>query len=188
MRILGVNGIHNWSWSKDSFTDRLLDALSQRNAVVDVEYPRMLAILAYFESAIVRRARKIVEANQPGDVLIAHSFGCLASIYAMEMGARFSKVFFFGAACDENILMPAEGFDVLYNIHSDTDSALALGMKLPAHKFGGCGRVGYLGGDKRVVNFGVTGLDHNDYVTPRHLCEWVKFIEERITDRRKVAA
>lgn len=179
MRILGVNGIHNWSWSKDSFTDNLLDALSWRHEVVDVEYARMLAILVYLESAITRRAKKIVEKNKFGDILIAHSFGCLASIYAMEAGARFDKIFFFGAACDENIELP-EGFGKLYNIHSDSDKALSLGMKLPKHQFGGMGRIGYQGADKRVINVPVHGLDHNDYVSPRHLCEWVRFIEERL--------
>ena len=48
------------------------------------------------------------------------------------------------------------------------------------HPFGPMGKTGYKGDDKRIVNIAVSGLDHNDYVTPKHLCEWVKFIEERI--------
>ena len=181
MRILGVNGIHNWSWSKESFTDKLLDALSHRHEVVDVQYPRMWAVLAYFDKAIQRRADKIIELYQPGDVLIAHSFGCLASIYAMRKrpDMRFSKVFFFGAAAEVDEYIP-DCFQVLYNIHSEADSALFIGNKLPFHRFGYLGRDGYKGDNPRVLNIHAPGMDHNDYVTPKHLCEWGKFIEDRI--------
>ena len=127
MRILGVNGIYNASWSKDSFTDRLLQALSVKHEAVDVKYPWMLASLAYFDWPKRRRAQKIVEANKPGDILIAHSFGCLCSWYAMNMGAKFDKVFFFGAAVDDDYKFPDGAFNVLYNIHSDADKALAGG-------------------------------------------------------------
>ena len=177
--IIGVNGIHNWSWSKNSFTDHLLDALEHRYPVIDVQYPRMWALLAYSDRAIQRRADKILEVSAPGDVLVAHSFGCLASIFAMRKGAKFSKVFFFGAAaeCDEEI---PDAFDHLYNIHSDSDSALLLGDKIPFHKFGCMGKDGYTGTNPKVTNVPVKGLGHNDYVTARHLCEWVRFINERL--------
>jgi hypothetical protein len=180
MRILGVNGIHNWSWSKDSFTDRLLEALSHRHETVDVHYPRMTAVFAYFDFAIKRRAKKIIEANQsPSDILIAHSFGCLASIYAMREGARFDKVFFFGAAAEQDEDIP-DAFNHLYNIHSAADGALSLGEKLPFHKFGALGRDGYTGSNQKVINVPVSGMGHNDYVSARNLCEWIKFIESEV--------
>jgi hypothetical protein len=130
--------------------------------------------------AVQRRAKKIKEANKEGDILVAHSFGCLASTEAMKQGAKFDKVFFFGAACECDIEFPEGAFNKLYNIHSDEDWALKIGIKLPLHKFGGLGLKGYKGTDPRVENVSVKGLGHNDYVTPRYLCEWVRFIDERI--------
>lgn len=180
-RILGVNGIHNWSWSKDSFTDRLLDSLSHEHEVVDVQYPRMWAFMAYIDYAIERRADRIVAKNTPGDVLIAHSFGCLASIYAMRKGAKFSKVFFFGAAAEVDIEIPDDAFDELHNIHSNTDRALFAGEKLPFHKFGYLGRDGYAGNSTKIFNVPANGLDHADYVSAKNLCRWSNFIDERIS-------
>lgn len=179
MRILGVNGIHNWSWSKDSFTDRLLAALSHDHDVVDVHYPRMLAVLVWSDYATNRRVRKILERNQPGDILIAHSFGCLASVKAMKEGARFKKVFFFGAACECDIEIP-DAFDELYNIHSHADRTLKLGDLLPYHDFGLMGYNGYQGNNPKVINICADGMTHNSYVDPRNLCQWLRFIEERI--------
>jgi hypothetical protein len=180
MRILGVNGIHNWSWSKDSFTDRFLAALKSRYEVVDVKYPRMLAILAYNDWSIKRRAKKILEANKPGDILIAHSFGCLASVYAMQMGAKFDKVFFFGAAAEKDIDFPEGAFNTLYNIYSKDDPALWLGGHIPFHKFGYLGKEGYTGKDANVVNIDASGNSHNSYSTPEHICDWVSFIEKAL--------
>lgn len=183
-RILGVNGIYNWSWSKDSFTDRLLAALGsdERNVVIDVKYPFMTAVLAYTNFAIKRRARKILELNRPGDVLIAHSFGCLIALHAMRMGARFSRVFFFGAAVEPGVEFPREAFTHLYNIHSPDDKALTLGAKLPYHEFGTLGKFGYTGHDPRVHNIKVDGYDHNDYVSARNLCTWANFIEIKLME------
>jgi len=180
-RILGVNGIHNWSWSKDSFTDKLLDSLSDLgHETIDVHYARMWALLAYFNSAVDRRAMAIVKVAQPGDIVIAHSFGCYATVRAMQKGASFDKVFFFAAACEPDIDIPDGAFGTLYNIHSPDDRALKLGRSLPGHVFGALGMTGYTGSNKRVINIEAKGYDHNDYVTPRHLCHWTNFIESRI--------
>lgn len=179
-RIIGVNGIHNWSWSKDSFTDRILDSLRDFHDVVDIKYPRMAALLVYSDYATNRRVKRILKENQPGDVLIAHSFGCLASIKAMHEGARFSKVFFFGAACEPNVRIPEDAFDVLYNIHSESDRTLKLGDLLPWHDFGLMGCTGYKGDNSKVLNICADGNSHNSYTDPRNLCKWRDFIEERI--------
>lgn len=179
MRVLGVNGIHNWSWSKDSFTDRILAALSYRHEVVDVKYHWMFAVFAYFDNSIKRRAKKIVEQNKEGDVLVAHSFGCLAAIYAMQEGAKFSKVFFFAPAAEVDADIP-DAFDEMYVIHSTDDSTLTLGEALPFHKFGSMGRVGYKGKNVKVVNVNADGHTHSSYTTPKHLCQWVDFIESKL--------
>lgn len=180
MRILGVNGIHNWSWSDDSFTDHFLDALSDDMVVIDIKYARMTAFLAYFSFFRKRVARKILAVAKPADCIVAHSFGCLATIEAFNMGLKVDKVFFFGAAAEQDASFPDDAFTWLYNIHSASDRALTLGHKLPFHEFGTMGKDGYTGTCKKVQNIAVDGLDHNDYVTPKHLCLWVKFIKEHV--------
>lgn len=180
MRILGINGIHVWSWSKASFTDKLLDVLSDSYEVVDVRFPRMWAIFAYFNSAIDRRAQAIIDAYQPGDVIIAHSFGCLAVVHAMRKGGKFGKVFFFAAACEPDVDFPKDACTALYNIHSNTDTALKVGRHLPAHPFGALGLQGYVGADPRVVNVRADGMNHGSYVTGANLCRWANYVRARI--------
>jgi hypothetical protein len=181
MRIIGVHGIHNWSKSKSSFTDKILDKLVFACERVDVEYPRMLAVFGYFDWAIRRRAKKIAEANtSPHDILIAHSFGCLATIYAMKhFGARFSTVIFFAAAAESDIeIVP--NFNILYNIHSSADLALKLGDLLPFHSFGRLGEYGYGGTLKNVVNVEVVDYTHHDYVADCNIERWSKAIADMI--------
>jgi hypothetical protein len=183
-RIIGVNGIHNWSWSNNSFTDKFLAILNQEHQVVDVRYPKMLAVLGYVPGAISRRAKQIAEANiSPDDIVVAHSFGCLATIVAMrEYGAKFDKVIFFAAAAEADIEIP-QNFNILYNIHSDGDFALTLGKLLPFHKFGALGQDGHLGTNPKVVNVFAPGYNHNDYVDPKNICNWVDVIRKIIDGR-----
>lgn len=189
MKILGVNGIQTWSWSNDSFTDKILNQLKLRYEVKDVRFPRMWAIFAYFNSPIERRAQAIIDASEDGDHVVAHSFGCLATLKAMEKGRKFGKVFFFAPACEVRIKIPKTGCEALYVIHSKTDRALMLGEKflpegrwfLPNHPFGRLGLDGYRGRDKRVVNVNADGMDHCQYVEPEHLWKWREFIFEKLT-------
>lgn len=179
--ILGVHGIHNFSWTNDSFTDKFLAILSQDYQVVDVKYPKMLAMLGYFDFAIKRRAKVISDANtSEHDIVIAHSFGCLATIYAMQhYGAKFNKVIFFGAAAEHNVHLP-DSFNQLYNIHSRADVALTLGKILPFHKFGSLGQMGYSGIDTRVINIDAENFNHSDYVHPKNICNWAHVIKSII--------
>jgi hypothetical protein len=180
MRILGVNGIYNWSWGRDSFTDRILDRLKNHHFTVDVEYPRMTALLAYFQSQIDWRAERILKVHQPGDCVVAHSFGCLLTLRAMELGAKFDTVFFFGAAADDKAVIPEFGCTKLYNVHSTEDRALNLGKMLPNHPFGELGSKGYTGLDHRVENIPAPGYDHNQYAEEHYIKYWVNVINDKI--------
>lgn len=174
-RIIGVNGIHNWSWSKDSFTDRFLRRLSELgHKAVDVHYPRMWAIFAFWNAPIERRAMAVAEANKsPSDCVLAHSAGCEISRRAMLKGAKFDKVFFFGAAVEDLAQFPSDAFNVLYNFYSEDDFALKVGEALPFdHPFGGMGLTGYAGDDKRIVNVKCAGMGHNDYSKEPYLTRY----------------
>jgi len=180
-RILVVSGIYNASWTKSSFADiyaRRLQAMGH-DAVI-VRYPMMTAFLGYFEWSKKRRAKKILEMANDGDIIVAHSFGCLCTLYAMRMGGKFSKVFFFGAAINKQELFPQDKFDILYNVHSDDDNVLMVSKLLPWHDFGGMGRKGYQLNDKRIVNVKASGYHHNSY--KKHVNKWASFIHNKIDD------
>lgn len=187
MRILGVNGIWNPENGERSFTDRMLMGLriSGRHKTVDVHYPLLTTLEAYVPSNLRERAEHILSVYEPGDTVIAHSAGCLLTYTAMRMGARFGKVFFFAAAAESNLEFPKNGMQKLYNIFSPDDPALRLGRLLPFHPFGALGMKGYKGDDHRVVNVPAPGYDHNGYVEPEHLEEWVKFISRHISPTRR---
>ncbi|HYD35948.1 MAG TPA: hypothetical protein VD999_07860 [Vitreimonas sp.] len=180
-RIIGVNGILNFSWSEDSFTDKVLGGLSYEFDVYDVKYPLMTALLGYSSFAISRRAKALYNQSRPGDVVIAHSFGCLLVIEAMKMGAQYSQVFFFGAAAECDTALTDEGFGIIYNIHSRDDRALYMGNMLPLHKFGCLGKDGYTGPNPRVLNIeGKPGTGHGGYISTSQICYWIGFIQRHI--------
>lgn len=181
MRILGVNGIRNWSWSKDSFTDKFLDVLSKDFETIDVKYPILTALSAWLPGALDRRANAMIDLSRPGDCVVAHSAGALVTIHAMRMGAEYDTVFFFGAACASNIGFPMYGCKRIYNVHSPDDMALMAGSLWPWHEFGPLGLVGYTGRDPRVVNVLAPGLGHTDYAKPKNLCHWAAFIKENLS-------
>lgn len=179
VRILGVNGIYNWSWSKQSFTDALLEQLYMYETI-DVKYPFMTALLAYSNWAINRRVKKLIKESKEGDCVIAHSFGCLLTTMAMRQGAKYDKVFFFGAAVDSTAPIPEGGANVIYNIFSKDDKALIAGKAFPWSPLGDMGRVGYEGTCTKVINIEAHGNDHGDYVLEENIDEWSDFIQERL--------
>jgi hypothetical protein len=182
MKIIGANGIWNAEKGGKSFTDRMLVALRLlgRDNTFDLEYPSMRAWKAYFQNEIDKRAEILVRLHVPGDVLIAHSFACLMSHRAMELGARFSKVFFFGGAAEDNLVFPDGAFQKLYNVYSQADWTLLLGSLLPWHPFGNLGRTGYKGTDTRVMNVKADKHKHNTYVDPEYIEQWARFINREM--------
>ncbi len=185
MRILGVNGINNTG--KDT-TDPMLRALADLGWLVkDVNYPKANFISAHFKQE--RNAKKILAAHLPGDCVIAHSYGCLLTFRAMQMGAEFGTVIFFAPAMSQGVTFPYNGCKRLVVIYHTGDVAIRIGAKLWFHDFGKMGMKGYRGPkDSRVSSVRTKGdgsLDkykHSDYFTPAKLASWVKFVNEVLSE------
>jgi len=183
MRILGINGI--LSHGEDS-TDKLLKLLQCRGYdAKPVDYPLATAFLARFSQK--RNARILKAHHRHGDCLIAHSYGCLISLRAMEMGAKFDTVFWFAPAMSEHIVIPHHACKRLYVIHHLEDLAIKLGSWLWFHDFGKMGAVGYQGPpDDRVTNlqtFGESSYDrmlHSHYFSDRRITKWLDFIDRTL--------
>jgi hypothetical protein len=199
MRILGINGIRSDGARN---TDQLLLRLAELGwPVKDVNYPRV-SVLQYWvrgrkwhRDRQYRDARHLVRAHQAGDALIAHSYGGLLALRAMELGARFSVVFLFAAACDRDVRFPQTGAERIYVVHNPRDKALCWTSLLRWHDSGALGRVGYQGpADDRIVSeeahavvrsshegfVRIPHLHHSDYFLPDHLQRWATWVGERL--------
>jgi hypothetical protein len=136
----------------------------------------------------MRNARHILEWHNPGDAVVAHSYGALLVLRAMELGARFSQVFYFGAAMNDDFSFPYVGMKRLWNVHQVVDRAVALGSLLVGHDFGPMGQTGYGGlpPDPRIVNVPATGLKvfeplrHSDYFLNGNLIRWAEFVDHKL--------
>lgn len=139
-----------------------------------------------------RSARVLVRAAMPGDALIAHSFGCLLALRAMEMGARFSFVFLFAAALDRDVVFPVHGAQRICVIHNPKDIALWMAARLLFHDAGATGRVGYEGPtDARIANLRANDvaherLHHSDYFLPSNIVRWAMWVDGRLGARPAV--
>ena len=189
-RILGVNGIlSNGSGS----TDLLLADLKERGHLVhDVKLPWTTALLARFRWWQHRDAHRLVAAHAHGDNVIAHSYGGLRVLRAMQLGARFRLVFLFAPAMEVDVEFPIGAAERIFVIYDRHDRAIGLGARLRKHDFGAMGRCGYSGAvDRRVINVPADPhpdahgpLLHGHYFRDENRARWVQFICERIHGTR----
>jgi hypothetical protein len=191
MRVLGVHGIRNDGATN---TDLMLADLARLGwSTVDVDYARVGVLTARWRAIQFRRARQVFAAARPGDAVVAHSYGCLLVLRAMELGMQFGSVFFFGAALNSDFTFPILGMRRLYNIHNPADRALGLGSMLVWHDFGDLGKAGYAGPpDPRIVDIPASAADpqheplhHSCYFLAEARPAWVAFIDRQL--RREAA-
>jgi len=184
MRILTINGIRT---DGSTNTDKLCSKLKHIGYdTVDVNFPKVNIFTARSRKRQLKNAQILVDNHKKGDVLIAHSYGCLLALRAMELGAEFSKVIFFAPAMNVDFTFPYHGMKELIVIHNPTDEAIRAGNWLWFHDFGKMGQVGYRGArDDRIRNLqdnsGEKGKrNHSHYFTDKNIGQWVKFITDFI--------
>ena len=182
-RILGINGIRtDGSGSTDKMLQQFDDYLT-----IDVNYPKVNIFTARSRSRQLRNAETLVFQHIPGDVLVAHSYGCLLALRAMELGAKFSHAFLFAPAMNRDFTFPYLGAQKIHVIHNKADRAIALGNLLWWHDFGKMGSHGYSGPpDPRVENIEDSSGEkgerrHSHYFDNQNIGYWAKFIERTIS-------
>lgn len=189
MKVLGINGIRN-NGAKN--TDRMLARLRVHGCkVCDTSY-RMTRFVLQARS----RMRQLEDAAhlmrvyyEEGDAVVAHSRGCLVNMRMMELGARFSTVYWFRPAMNRDFYIPANGCKRLIVIHSPDDRAIRLGEWLWYHDFGAAGRLGLYAGvtghkmaDPRVTNMQAPEYQHHEFwhhsddFLPENINRWVRLI------------
>ena len=185
MTILGCNGIRNDGASN---TDLILNDLASMGwQTRDVNYKRKVRTWqARSRKRQRENARILLDLHQPGDAVLAHSYGALVVLRAMELGAKFGQVFLFGAAMNDDFTFPFNGMKRLWNIHNPADKALSMGALLVWHDFGRMGQTGYNGPpDPRIHNVLARPtaheiMEHSNYFLGGNRPKWVKFIDKNL--------
>ena len=185
MKILTINGIRT---NGGSSTDKIGGCLSRSGfEVLDVNYPKVNIFTARSRKRQLSNAQNLVNKACDGDVLIAHSYGCLLALRAMELGAKFSHVFLFAPAMNVDFTFPYLGMENCTVIYNKTDKAIKMGNWLWFHDFGKMGSQGYKGApDPRIINMedekGIKGdRNHSHYFNNENIDSWVEFIRSKIT-------
>lgn len=184
-RVIGVNGIRT---DGGGSTDRLLQRLGSGMTVFDFNYDRVNVLTARSRRRQRRIGRQLYDLTRAGDHVVAHSYGALVVLRAMEAGAQFGAVFLFGPAMGQREYFPAKGARQIHIISNPADRAIGLGALLYRHDFGRMGRDGYQGPpDDRVVDFRTRDegadhgpLHHSDYFLGASLNGWAQYVARHI--------
>lgn len=122
-----------------------------------------------------RFARLLYDMAEDGDIVVAHSNGCLIAMMAAEMDAEFSHMVFLNPALDRDCPLPA-GVGRLDVWHSPSDLAVRAARWLLFHRWGDMGAIGYRGlHDKRIRSFNkerdfpISSRGHSDVFTEPRL-------------------
>ena len=163
MKIIGINGI---STHGKNNTDRMLQRLADLgHQTCDVHLPKRWAFTARWKAK--DDAKTILEFADPGDVIVAHSFGCLRAAKAMEQvdPGFFRAAFMFRPAMSTHYDFKGRTRDTrTFCFFSPDDLAILVGSLLIAHPFGAAGRKGFK--DSYVANVHSYGAHNADFEGP----------------------
>jgi len=183
MKVLLVNGIY--STGEQSVWKLGYELKQYGYEVTPVVYPMATHWSSRWKKRQLQDAEHFANHYEEGDAVIAHSYGCLITWRAMEIGARFSSIFYFSAAMPRNVYFPPTGMHELYNIYHPRDWVLKLGALMPLSWFGKLGYEGYHGMDPRVENVSakISGREtksHGRYFDDASVGFWASYVHQCI--------
>lgn len=169
MKIIGVNGIRSTGAGS---TDILGAKLKERGYNFhDVNQPVRSAWSARWKAN--RDARDIIDVAEDGDIILAHSYGCLKSSIAMR-GVNFKAAFLFRPAMSRWHRFPQYQDTNIFCIYSKQDYTILLGSLALYHPFGLAGFSGFR--SPFVRNIRSRGAHSDDFHEGR-VDEWADFID-----------
>lgn len=164
-----VNGILS---TGSRTTDRMGTRLAMLGHTVnDINQPIRSAWSARWK--VNNDARDIIEQVQDGDVIIAHSYGCLKTAIAMR-NINFKAVFLFRPAMSRWHKFPAYQDTKIYCIYSPQDYTIWMGSLALYHPFGLAGARGFK--NPYVKNVKSHGPHGHDFVS-NNLEHWANFVD-----------
>lgn len=154
MRIVGVNGIRTHGARN---IDQLLRALADLGfEIVDVTLPKRHAWGARFHGEL--EGQIVAQASADGDIVVAHSYGCLRAWYA-HIHRNYAAVVCIAPAMDDDAVWRDP--ERVHCFYSPDDWAVRVGSWLLFHPFGPAGNRGFSQGGVR--NHRIDGAGHNDF-------------------------
>ena len=154
MNIVGVNGLLTHGVGN---IDVVLQQMRIRGFETrDVRLPRRFALSARWGGC--KDGQLVAQNSEDGDVIVAHSFGCLRAWHAHQVRDYRAII----------CIAPAMGRGVewrhptrVHCWHSRSDWAIRIGKLLLLHPIGGAGNRGF--SQPGVVNHEANGAGHSDY-------------------------
>lgn len=171
MKVVGVNGIHTRG---ERNIDLLLAEVASRGCdVFDVQLPMRSWISARWGGC--KDGVLVAQNSSDGDVIVAHSFGCLRAWHAHQV-REYKAIVCIAPAMSESAIWRYP--ERVHCYHSRKDLAIRIGARLLFHPFGAAGTDGF---EQPGVHNHQAVAGHNDYFfgellerVASHLCELAK--------------
>jgi hypothetical protein len=174
VKIIGVNGIAS---TGEGTTDKALSELRYRGfETLDLNQPIRHTWSARYHAH--EDAMDIVSVAEAGDVVVAHSYGCLKTALAARVVA-FKAIFLFRPAMSRWHRFSGVSRETkIYCIYSPQDYTVLMGALLRfKHPFGLAGARGFK--SPYVQNMRSHGSHSHDFKTP-NLDYWMNFVRVEI--------
>lgn len=167
MRIVGVNGIAS---NGEANIDLLLDVLADRGRdVVDIKLPVRHWFSARWGGC--SDGQIVAQHARDGDIIVAHSFGCLRSWHA-HLVRDFAAV-----VCIAPAMSDAAEWRYPERVHclwSKKDMAVRIGARLLFHPFGAAGAKGFTQAGTHNIE---KSTSHSGYFQGELLAEVADYVE-----------
>lgn len=174
MRIHTVNGIHSTGARS---TDRLGTKLDMMGySVNDINQPIRSAWGARWKAN--KDAKDIIDQVKDGDVIIAHSYGCLKTSIAMR-GVNLKAVFLFRPAMSRWHKFPMYQDTKIHCIYSPQDYTIWAGALALYHPFGLAGVRGFR--SPYVKNHKSHGSHSHDF-SSQNIEYWANFVDTTLKE------
>jgi len=172
MKIITINGIRSTGAGSTDIAGACLADMGYD--VHDLNQPVRSAWGARWKAN--RDAKDIIEVANDGDVLLAHSYGCLKSSIAMR-GVNFMAAFLFRPAMSRWHRFPQYQDTKIFCIHSKQDWTIFMGSMALYHPFGLAGFSGFR--SPYVTNIKSHGPHSHDFHADNVGC-WAHFVDNAI--------
>lgn len=169
MNIIGANGIATHG---EGNIDVLLRRLAlMGHATVDVRLPKRHWFSARFGGCT--DGSLIAKVSHDGDILVAHSYGCLRAWHAHQV-RDYRAIVCIAPAMDRDYEWRHP--ERVHCFHSSSDWAIRFGSWLRLHPFGRAGNKGFY--QEGVTNINVEKAGHSDYFKGDKLNDLARYIHD----------
>lgn len=169
MKIIGLQGVYS---DGQKNIDRLLNRLSRHNYKTSAFKYTLSIPDTYSESELNEILDRVDPICEDGDVIIAHSAGCLLAALLLERlkkrNITIPVVWFFNAGIDVDYKF-SDNVGIIYSVVDPNDTVIALANFLPCNNVGSMGQAGYSGPNSNVIDLSyeygdsTTLLNHGEF-------------------------